>query len=175
MIIGFIGAGVMARALGKGLVQGGIIPANGLICSAPTAQEGHPFLDLLPGSRWTARNDEVARESDLTILAVKPQVLPEAMSGLAEISAGKLFLSIAAGVTLEKIGGWLHPTARVVRAMPNTPMQVGEGASVYAGGPNVTEADLALVHRILSAAGKAWRVEEKQIDTITALSGSGPA
>jgi pyrroline-5-carboxylate reductase len=54
-------------------------------------------------------------------------------------------------------------------------MQVGEGASVYAGGPKVTEADLALVHRILSAAGKAWRVDEKQIDTITALSGSGPA
>ena len=175
MTIGFIGAGVMARALGKGLVQGGIVPATDLICSAPTSQDGQPFLDLLRGARWTARNDEVVRESDLTILAVKPQVLPEAMATLSEISAGKLFLSIAAGVTLEKIGGWLHPTARVVRAMPNTPMQVGEGASVYAGGPNVTEADLALVHRILSAAGKAWRVEEKQIDTITALSGSGPA
>jgi len=160
MIIGFIGAGVMARALGKGLVQGGIVPATDLICSAPTSQDGQPFLDLLRGARWTARNDEV---------------VPEAMATLSEISAGKLFLSIAAGVTLEKIGGWLHPTVRVVRAMPNTPMQVGEGASVYAGGPNVTEADLALVHRILSAAGKAWRVEEKQIDTITALSGSGPA
>jgi pyrroline-5-carboxylate reductase len=59
--------------------------------------------------------------------------------------------------------------------MPNTPMQVGEGASVYAGGPNVTKDDLALVHRVLSSAGKAWRVDENQIDTITALSGSGPA
>jgi len=175
MIIGFIGAGVMARALGKGLVQGGIVPAADLICSAPTAQDGQPFVDLLPGARWTNDNDEVVRESDLTILAVKPQVLPEALSTLREISSGKLILSIAAGVTLEKIRGWLHPSARVVRAMPNTPMQVGEGASVYAGGPNVTETDLALVHRILSAAGRAWRVEEKQIDTITALSGSGPA
>jgi pyrroline-5-carboxylate reductase len=175
MIIGFIGAGVMARALGKGLVQGGGFPAANLICSAPSVHDGQPFVDLLPGSRWTARNDEVVRESDLTILAVKPQVLPEAMAALKEISAGKLFLSIAAGVTLEKIRGWVHPTARVVRAMPNTPMQVGEGASVYAGGPNVTEADLALVHRILSSSGKAWPVEEKQIDTITALSGSGPA
>jgi pyrroline-5-carboxylate reductase len=175
MIIGFIGAGVMAKALGKGLVQGGGFSARDLICSAPAVHDGQPFLDLLPGSRWTARNDEVVQQSELTILAVKPQVLPEAMAGLKEISAGKLFLSIAAGVTLEKICGWLHPTARVVRAMPNTPMQVGEGASVYAGGPNVTEADLALVHRILSAAGKAWPVQEKQIDTITALSGSGPA
>jgi len=165
----------MARALGKGLVHGGIVPATDLICSAPTPQDGQPFLDALPGARWTARNDDVVRQSDLTILAVKPQVLPEAMSALGEISAGKLFLSIAAGVTLEKIRGWLHPTARIVRAMPNTPMQVSEGASVYAGGLNVTGDDLALVRRVLSSAGKAWRVEENQIDAITALSGSGPA
>jgi pyrroline-5-carboxylate reductase len=175
MIIGFIGAGVMARAIGKGLVHGGGFPAADLICSAPEALDGQPFLELLPGARWTASNEDVVRQSDLTILAVKPQVLSEALSGLKEISAGKLFLSIAAGVTLEKICGSLHPSARVVRAMPNTPMQVGAGASVYAGGPKVTDADLALVHRILSAAGKAWPVEEKQIDAITALSGSGPA
>ena len=175
MTIGFIGAGVMARALGKGLVHGGIVPAADLICSAPTPQEGQPFLDLLPGSRWTADNADVVRQSDLIILAVKPQVLPEAMAALEEISAGKLFLSIAAGVTIEKIRGWLHPTARVVRAMPNTPMQIGTGASVYAGGPNVTKDDLALVHRVLFSAGKAWPVDENQIDTVTALSGSGPA
>lgn len=175
MTIGFIGAGVMARALGKGLVHGGIVPAGSLICSAPTPQDGQPFLDLLPGARWTASNADVVRQSELTILAVKPQVFFEAISSLREVSAGKLLLSIAAGVTIEKIGALLHPTARVVRTMPNTPMQVGAGASVYASGPNVTEADLALVHRVLSSAGKAWRVEESQIDTITALSGSGPA
>ncbi len=140
MIIGFIGAGVMARALGKGLVQGGIVPAANLdLLRAHAARR--PAVSRL-ASRVRAgrpRNDDVVRESDLTILAVKPQVLPEAMSTLDEISAGKLFLSIAAGVTIEKICGWLHPTARVVRAMPNTPMQIGLGASVYAGGPNVTE------------------------------------
>ena len=175
MIIGFIGAGVMARALGKGLVQGGVVPSANLICSAPTAQEGEPFVDLLPGSRWTASNEEVVRESDLTILAVKPQVLPVAMAALREISAGKLFLSIAAGVTIDKIRGWLHPTARIVRAMPNTPMQIGLGASVYAGGPHVTTDDLVLVERVLGSAGKAWPVKENQIDAVTALSGSGPA
>jgi len=175
MTIGFIGAGVMARALGKGLVQGGVVPATSLICSAPTAQEGQPFVDLLSGSRWTASNDEVVLKSNLTILAVKPQVLPEAMSNLREPSAGKLFLSIAAGVTIDKIRGWLHPSARVVRAMPNTPMQIGLGASVYAGGPNVTQDDLDLVNRVLASAGKAWPVEENQIDAVTALSGSGPA
>jgi pyrroline-5-carboxylate reductase len=175
MIIGFIGAGVMARALGKGLVQGGVVPASQLICSAPTSEEGQPFLDLLPGARWTADNAQVVRESDLTILAVKPQVLPAAMSALREISANKLFLSIAAGITIEKIRGWLDPTARIVRAMPNTPMQIGVGASVYAGGPNATAADLALAERVLSSAGKSWPVDESQIDAVTALSGSGPA
>jgi pyrroline-5-carboxylate reductase len=175
MIIGFIGAGVMARALGTGLVEGGIVPAGKLICSAPNAQEGQPFLDAFPGSRWTAENEGVMRESDLTILAVKPQVVAEALSSVKEISAGKLILSIAAGVTIEKIRGWLHPAARIVRAMPNTPMQIGLGASVYAGGPGVTGVDLALVHRVLSSAGKAWPVEENQIDAVTALSGSGPA
>jgi pyrroline-5-carboxylate reductase len=175
MIIGFIGAGVMARALGKGLVRGGIVPAAGLMCSAPLPTDGQPFLDLLPGARWTALNDEVVRQSDLIILAIKPQVFPEAIPTLREAGAGKLFLSLMAGIPLEKICAGLHPTARVVRSMPNTPMQIGTGASVYAGGPGVTEDDLALVHRVLSSAGKAWPVEEKQIDAVTALSGSGPA
>lgn len=175
MIIGFIGAGVMARALGKGLVEGGVVPATDLISSAPTAQEGQPFLDLLPGARWTADNAEVVRKSDLVILAIKPQVFPEAMPPLHEASAGKLVLSLAAGITIGKIRDWLHPTARIVRTMPNTPMQIGLGASVYAGASNVTEADYQLAHRILSSAGKAWRVEEDQINAVTALSGSGPA
>ncbi len=175
MIIGFIGAGVMARALGKGLVHVGGFKAEELICSAPTLADGQLFLAAFPGSRFTESNSDVVKQSDITILAVKPQVLPDAMAALGDVASGKLFLSIAAGVTLEQIRGWLPASARVVRAMPNTPMQVGAGASVYAGGPNVTEADLEVVHRILSAAGKAWPVEESQIDTVTALSGSGPA
>ena len=168
MIIGFIGAGVMARALSKGLTHGGVVPSDHLICSAPTPEEGQPFVDLFPGSRWTVDNAEVVRQSDLTVIAVKPQVIASALTIPREDSAGKLFLSIAAGVTIDKIHGWLHP-------MPNTPMQIGAGASVYAGGTNVTEDDLTLAKRVLSAAGKAWQVDESQIDTVTALSGSGPA
>src|SRR5271156_446361 len=110
MTIGFIGAGVMARALGKGLVEGGVVAATGLVCSAPTPQDGQPFVDLLPGARWTPSNEEVVRQSSLVVLAVKPQVLPEATASLRDVSAGKFFLSIAAGVTIEKICGWLHPT-----------------------------------------------------------------
>jgi len=175
MIIGFIGAGVMARALSKGLVEGGVVSTTGLICSAPTQEDGQPYLDAFPGARWTASNEEVVRQSDLTVLAIKPQVFIKAISDLLEVSSGKLFLSLMAGITLEQICEGLHPTARVVRSMPNTPMQIGTGASVYACGPNVTKDDLALVNRVLSSAGKAWPVEEEQINAVTALSGSGPA
>src|ERR1700743_1161208 len=98
MTIGFIGAGVMARALGKGLAEGGIVPAKGLICSAPTAADGQPFLNAFPGAQWTADNAEVVRKSDLTLIAVKPQVMADAMSPLRDVSENKLFLSIAAGV-----------------------------------------------------------------------------
>jgi pyrroline-5-carboxylate reductase len=175
MVIGFIGAGKMARALASGLVRADIAPANRLICSSRTAASGQAFLDVVPNAGCTTNNLVVMQMGDPVVLAVKPQQFAEVLPPLREVSAGKLVLSIAAGITLEKIAGWLHPTARIVRAMPNTPMQIGLGASVYAPGPNATPADEALVQRILSAAGKAWRVEENQIDAITALSGSGPA
>jgi pyrroline-5-carboxylate reductase len=175
MIIGFIGAGVMAKALGKGLVDAGVVSTKELICSAPAPEDGQSFLDLLPGSRWTPDNLDVLEAGDVTILAIKPQVLPEALPPLKDVSAGKLIISIAAGVTLEKLRGWLHPTARIVRCMPNMLVQIGAGASAYAGASNVTEADFALAERVLAASGKAWRVEEKQLDAVTALSGSGPA
>jgi len=175
MIIGFIGAGVMARALAKGIAECGGVPGKNMICSAPTQQDGQPFLDAFPDSTWTSNNEEVVRQSDITVFAVKPQVFADAVSTLGEISAGKLFLSLMAGITLEQICAKLHPTARVVRSMPNTPMQVGKGASVFVGGPNVSDKDMTTMHRILSTSGRAWPVEESQINAVTALSGSGPA
>ena len=175
MIIGFLGAGVMARALAQGLVKGGVARANELFCSAPTPGEGQSFLDAFPGARWTADNSDVMKAAGITILAIKPQVFPQALAALKPVSKDKLVLSIAAGMTLAKIRGWLDPSARVVRVMPNTPMQIGQGASAYAGDAGVTASDYELVQRILASSGLAWRVEENQIDAVTALSGSGPA
>jgi len=177
MKIGFIGAGKMARALAAGLVHGGIVPATALLCSSRSAASGQSFLDLFPSSqaRWMPDNVQLVHASNLIVLALKPQQFPEALPILHAASEGKLFLSLAAGLTVEKIAGWLHPTARIIRAMPNTPMQIGAGASVFAGAPVVRDEDYALVERVLSASGKAWRVDEAQIDAVTALSGSGPA
>jgi pyrroline-5-carboxylate reductase len=175
MKIGFLGAGKMARALAGGLVRGGIAKPGDITCSSRSEESARAFLNLTPGAGWTGDNAALFRDADLIILALKPQQMPDALPPLRDVAAGKLILSLAAGVTLAQIAGWLAPGARLVRAMPNTPMQIGRGASVYAGAPGATEADLALVDRILAAAGKAWRVEEAQIDVITALSGSGPA
>lgn len=165
----------MARALARGLVGGGIARDDEITCSSRSVESGRAFLDLLPGAQWTGDTAELVAGSELVVLAIKPQQFAAALPALRDASAGKLFLSLAAGVTLSQIGGWLHPEARLVRAMPNTPMQIGLGASVYAAGANATEADLALIERVLGSAGKAWRVDESQIDAVTALSGSGPA
>jgi pyrroline-5-carboxylate reductase len=175
MKIGFLGAGKMARALAGGLVRGGIANAEDITCSSRSTDSAHAFLNLLPGARWTGDNGELTRTSDLVVLAIKPQQIPEALPSLHDASANKLILSLAAGITLAQLAKLLHPTARLVRAMPNTPMQIGQGASVYAADPGATNADLMLIDRVLASTGKAWRVDERQIDTITALSGSGPA
>jgi pyrroline-5-carboxylate reductase len=175
MKIGFIGAGKMARALAGGIVHGSVAAAGEIICSSRSVESSRAFLGLLPGARWTSNNAEVVRESYLVILALKPQQFADALPLLRDASAGKLVLSLAAGITLSQMSGWLDPTARLVRAMPNMPMQIGLGTSVYAAGPGATADDLALVERVLGSAGKAWRVEESQVDAVTALSGSGPA
>lgn len=177
MTIGFIGAGKMARALAAGLVRGGVVSPADLLCCSRSVVSGQPFLDLFPagGPHWLEDPAQVAARSDVIVLAIKPQQFGDLLPHLRETVAGKLILSLAAGLTLERIGQWLGSSTRLVRAMPNMPMQIGLGASVYAGNDQVTADDYAWVDRALSAAGRAWRVEETQIDPITALSGSGPA
>ncbi len=156
---------------------GKIASAGEITCSSRTAESGLPFLEEFPEEkpRWTGDNAELVRTNDLIILAIKPQQMAEALTPLREASAGKLFFRSLRASRFQQLSGWLHPTARIVRAMPNMPMQIGLGASVYAVGPKAPEDDLALVGKILGSAGQAWRVEENQIDAITALSGSGPA
>jgi pyrroline-5-carboxylate reductase len=175
MKIAFLGAGKMARALAGGVVRAGVVSAGDITCSSRGTESSRAFVDFIPGARWIGENCELFRTADVVILALKPQQMATALPLLRDASAGRLILSLAAGVTLARLADWFAPSARLVRAMTNTPMQVGLGASVYAPGRTATAADLALVESILASAGKAWRVDEAQIDTITALSGSGPA
>ena len=119
---------------------------------------------------------DVALHSDVIILGVKPQAMAPVLEALVPvIQPHHLVISIAAGIRLSTLEQSLGGTARVVRVMPNTPCLIQSAASAYALGKNATEEDSDLVHRLLSAVGLAIQVEEKMMDAVTGLSGSGPA
>ncbi|WP_254506968.1 pyrroline-5-carboxylate reductase [Anatilimnocola floriformis] len=171
--IGFIGAGQMATALAQGFVRANILPAAKISASDAYPAATDKLAKDLPGLK-VASNAEVAAASDVVILAVKPQVMPAVYKDLAGKLANKLVISIAAGISLEKLCAGLK-TERVVRVMPNTPCLVGQGASAFALASGATAADGELVKKLLSAVGIAHLVDEKLLDAVTGLSGSGPA
>ncbi len=173
--IGFIGAGQMARALARGFQAAGLVPGERIVACDPVAEAGQAFVKAVRGAALATSNIEVVRQSDAIFLAVKPQSMPAVLAELAgQVGSGKLVVSIAAGVTLAKLCGGLK-TDRVVRVMPNTPALVGQGAAAYALGPGAAESDGQLVGKLLGAVGRAFAVDEKLLDAVTGLSGSGPA
>jgi pyrroline-5-carboxylate reductase len=173
--IGLIGAGQMATALAKGFVKAGLTTADRLLASDVDEHARQRFAQAV-AAHTTADNALVAAQSDVIILAVKPQQMPQVAAGLrASLPAARLVVSIAAGVRLASLAEWLGPAVRLVRVMPNTPCLVGQGACAYSLGEHATAEDGALVGRLLGALGSAWQVEEKLLDAVTGLSGSGPA
>ncbi len=173
--IGLIGAGQMATALAQGFIKAGLTTSDRLLASDPDESARQRFTKVV-GAPTTDDNAAVAARSDVLFLAVKPQQVPGAAGGLrGKVSADRLVVSIAAGVRLKSLGEWLGPGLRIVRVMPNTPCLVGEGASAYSLGQQATAEDAALVGRLLGAVGSAWQVDEKLLDAVTGLSGSGPA
>ena len=173
--IGFIGAGQMARALARGFIGAKLVPAEQILAYDPVEAAAAGFVAQQAGVRLAGSNLNVAQQADVIVLAVKPQSMPGVYQELAKnIGRDKLVVSIAAGITLAKLCDGLK-TERVVRVMPNTPALVGQGASAYALGPGATAADGQLVAQLLEAVGTAFQVEEKLLDAVTGLSGSGPA
>ena len=112
--------------------------------------------------------------AEAVLLAVKPQMLFQALAPLQGKLSGKLIISIVAGVKIKQIAEFVN-SERIVRVMPNTPALVGEGASAYAPGAGASAEDAALVGKILEAVGVAYQVKESDLDAVTGLSGSGPA
>lgn len=173
-IIGFIGGGNMAEALMKGLMAGGV-PVVDLPVADPS-EERRTYLASRYGLSVTTDNRDVAKRSDIIVLAVKPQVAHLVLAEIhADVSADKLVISIMAGVRAEAIEASCPTGTRVVRVMPNTPALVLEGASAIAGGASASADDLSLARRIFGLVGRCWLVDEKLMDTVTGLSGSGPA
>ncbi len=172
--IGFIGGGNMAEALIKGLLAGGV-PVGDMTVAEPS-EERRAFLAARFGVAATADNKTVAAGSDVVILAVKPQIGGTVLHDISDaISTDKLLISIMAGITTGAIEAALPAAARVVRVMPNTPALVMEAATAVAPGAHATSDDVSLARRIFELVGNAHLVEEKLLDAVTGLSGSGPA
>ncbi|MHC4179076.1 MAG: pyrroline-5-carboxylate reductase [Planctomycetota bacterium] len=173
--IGLIGAGQMATALGQGFVKAGFVAAENLLAADPDPDAMKRFAQAT-GGRTTKGNPKVAQGSDVVFLAVKPQKMAEVLADLrGKITARQLVVSIAAGVRLAELAEGLGGNVRLVRVMPNTPCLVGQGACGYCLGEKATAEDARLVEELLGAVGTAYQLDEKLLDAVTGLSGSGPA
>ena len=172
--VGFLGYGNMGSAILKGLLETGTVaPANAAVFDVDAAKcEQAKSL----GAAVAASPSALAESSDVLVLAVKPQMMEEALGQAREgISPKTLVVSIAAGISIAYLQERLGTDCRVVRVMPNTPALVGAGAAGIALSPNCTPDDGEVVQTIFEAVGIAVMVPETALDTVTALSGSGPA
>lgn len=173
MRLAFIGAGKMATAIAQGLIDKDVCAAA-TMAAADVAPAARQAFQAATGVHCRDAAVDILAAADTVVLAVKPQVAQAAVAPLQRCFAGKLVISICAGLTLTKLCGWLG-TDRVIRVMPNTPLMVGKGASVFACAAGVTAADKELCNRIFGSLGSAYELQEDKIDAVTALSGSGPA
>jgi len=173
--IAFIGPGVMAEAMIYGLIRQGVAAPEALLAAGPN-QERLDELAQKYGIRGEIDNAAVAKEADVVVLAVKPQALDKVLAGLrGAIRAEALVLSIVAGAPIAKISSGLKHSS-VVRSMPNTPGQIGEGITVWTAAPAVDAEQSEMARQILCALGDEIFVEEESyLDMATALSGTGPA
>ncbi len=173
--IGIFGGGNMATALVRGLLAAGEV-APGDLTVSDVLPARRAALEREHGIATSADNGAVAQASDVVLIAVKPQVVPALLAEVGEaLGPGKLLISIAAGIPIRTLAAGVLPGTRVVRAMPNTGAIALAAATAIAPGPAATASDLALARRLFEAVGRVVEVEEKLIDAVTGLSGSGPA
>lgn len=172
--IGCLGGGNMAQALFAGLKKSGF-PATGLsvsdVCRERLA-DLQEKLKIIP----IENNRKLVESVDIVILAVKPQVVGQVLTGAGEfLQPGQTLVSIAAGIPTGYIENFLKKPVGVVRVMPNTPCLVGAAASALCAGKHAREVDVTRAKAIFSSVGRAVEVKEELMDAVTGLSGSGPA
>jgi len=171
--IGFIGAGNMAEALMKGIIETGLYKADDIIASEVYEPRRKYIADTL-GIAVCADNAEVVKNTKFFVLSVKPQQINEVMASIKSIlTADHLIMSIAAGVTLATLES--SAPCRFVRVMPNQPCMVLASASAFSRGSKATSDDCKTVDAVLKAVGISYEVKENLLDAVTGLSGSGPA
>lgn len=175
--IGFIGGGNMASSLIGGLLSQGDVSPHALFLFEPNTEKAAE-LEKQHGINITANNNELVNQCDVVVIAVKPQVLKTVLRPLADSFNNKqpLLVSVVAGITAASINHWLNGDFAIVRVMPNTPALVGMGASGMFANEQVSDSQRALTTQLMNAVGNSvWVNAEHDIDSVTALSGSGPA
>jgi len=175
--IGFIGGGNMARAIAGGLLRGGMRTTDVMIAE-PVAETRERLRQEFYGVMLSGENDRIAREADILLFAVKPQILRSVCRELAgEVQKKKpLIVSIAAGPRIADIESWLGGDLCIVRVMPNQPALVDQGVSALIANARADERQRDQAARIMSAVGRVvWVDDEDLIDAVTAVSGTGPA
>ena len=174
--IAFVGGGNMARSLIGGLVCAGV-PGSHIAVAEPNADQRDALVRDF-GITAYADSVDAARDADAIVFAVKPQVMKTACASLREAMKARkaVIVSIAAGIRIDQIAAWLGDDLAIVRTMPNTPALIGAGAAALFANSHADAAQRQLAQSILEAAGLAvWIDDEALMDTVTALSGSGPA
>ncbi len=174
--IAFIGGGVMGEAITRSLLRSELVKPDAIVVAEPLeARRARLAVDF--GIGVTASNTEAVKGAQVVILSVKPQVMPAVLRGLrGHVAQDALVVSIAAGVPIRRIAEGLGDGHPIVRAMPNTPAQIGEGITGWTCTPAVTESQREQARVILQCMGKeVFFEDEHYLDMVTALSGTGPA
>ena len=175
-IVGIIGAGNMGEVLIRGLIQSSKVKKTEIIAS-DVSQDRLSHVSKTYGIRTTASNVEVVENASIIILAVKPQNIDDLLDELSRSShEGHLFISIAAGITTEKLAAKMHHQSGIIRVMPNAPASVLAGIAALYPGRNIAPDDLQRAVSIFECVGRTVIIKnEALMDVVTGLSGSGPA
>jgi pyrroline-5-carboxylate reductase len=173
--LAFVGCGVMAEAMIASLLRGEMVTPGQVVGSEPHAERREQLSGRF-GIRMFASNREAAADADVVLLTIKPQTLGAVANDLrGHLGPDQVVVSILAGPTIERLRRVLGHDL-LVRAMPNTPAQIGHGMTVWMATPAVDGEQTRVVAAVLRALGRAVQVEsEEQVDMATALSGTGPA
>lgn len=172
--IAFIGAGNIASAMVRGLIERRVLTPAAIACTSRTGETarslardtGIGFEPDLPGLLGNA---------DIVVIAFKPQSLAAADPRLRQLTRGKLVISVLAGKRIERLQRSFPEARNIVRTMPNTPAAIGAGVTAYCAATPLSAADRASVEALLGALGRHLEVEESHMDAVTAVSGGGPA
>jgi pyrroline-5-carboxylate reductase len=173
--IGFIGCGKMAQAMIGGMIRNRHVQPEQVVASARTAETLHKVREL-HGIRTTTENETVAREADYLFLAVAPSQYEAVIAEVRHaVRPSALVITVAAGITMQRVADAFQADVKVVRTMPNTPSLVGAGMSALCANERVTEEELARVAALFRNFGEVEVVAEQQMDAIPSISASSPA